>query len=68
MAEELKFSWLKNISKGIMPVLVTAGVSIAIQLLDLFQAEVDAGGLKLGFLTGIIIGLINMAKNFLKNK
>lgn len=61
------FNWLKNIWKGVLPLIITSAAMIGVQALDLFKAEVDAGGLQLGFLTGVIIGLVNMAINFLKH-
>ena len=66
MAEN-QFSWLKAIWKGLQPVLITAGVTVALNTLDLFQAQMDAGGVKLGFLTGVVIGLVNFVRNILKN-
>lgn len=64
---ESNFSWLKNIWKGVLPLIITSAAMIGIQALDLFKVEVENGGLSLGFLTGVIIGLVNMAINFLKH-
>jgi|ETNvirnome_2_300_1030623.scaffolds.fasta_scaffold00786_6 hypothetical protein len=64
----MKFSWLTNIWKGVQPVLIASAITVGLNALNLLEGQISEGNLNLGFATGLIIGLVQMLKNYLKNK